>query len=93
VTAILVLVVRVVLVLLVLRFLVRFVAAVVRGYQGVPEGPRDTVGNAGPPVELVRDEVCGTYVPRSRALLAEVGGRSAHFCSAGCRDRALAARG
>jgi hypothetical protein len=91
VTALIVLLVRVVLVLLVLRFLLRFVAAVVRGYQGVPEAPGGA-RVASPPVELVKDEVCGTYVPRSRALFAEVGGRTAHFCSAACRDRALAAR-
>jgi uncharacterized protein len=91
VTGLLVLVIRVVLVLLVLRFLLRFVTAVVRGYQGVPEAPGGPHVVA-PPVELVRDEVCGTYVPRSRALFAEVGGRTAHFCSAACRDRALAAR-
>jgi hypothetical protein len=91
VTGLLVLVVRVVLVLIVLRFLLRFVAAVVRGYQGAPEPSRDA-RVATPAVELVKDEVCGTYVPRSRALFAEVGGRTAHFCSAACRDRALAAR-
>jgi hypothetical protein len=89
VTTVLVLVVRILLVLILLRFLLRFAAAVVRGYRG--DRPAPAAG--GPPaVELVRDEVCNTYVPRPKALVAEVGGRTAHFCSAACRDRALAAR-
>jgi hypothetical protein len=41
--------------------------------------------------DLVRDRVCNTFVPRSRALTAIVAGREEHFCSAACRDRALAA--
>ena len=43
--------------------------------------------NAG--VDLVRDRICNTFVPRARALPAVVGGREEHFCSAACRDRAL----
>ena len=38
--------------------------------------------------DLVRDPVCNTYVPRSRALTAVVEGRTEHFCSEACRDRA-----
>jgi uncharacterized protein len=41
--------------------------------------------------DLVRDPVCNTYVPRSRALTAVVGGHAEHFCSEACRDRARAA--
>jgi YHS domain-containing protein len=40
--------------------------------------------------DLVRDPVCNTYVPRSRALSAVIEGRSEHFCSEACRDRARA---
>jgi len=40
-------------------------------------------------VELVRDPVCNTYVPRARAVVARVGGRDEAFCSAACRDRAV----
>jgi len=43
------------------------------------------------PEDLVLDRVCRTYVPRSRALAARVDGREEHFCSAACRDKALAA--
>jgi hypothetical protein len=38
--------------------------------------------------DLVRDRVCNTFLPRDRALAGTVGGRTEHFCSAECRDRA-----
>ena len=38
--------------------------------------------------DLVRDRVCNTFVPRDRALVGTVAGRTEHFCSAACRDRA-----
>jgi hypothetical protein len=41
-------------------------------------------------VDLVRDRVCNTFLPRARALPAVIGGREEHFCSPACRDRALA---
>jgi hypothetical protein len=40
--------------------------------------------------DLVRDPVCNTYAPRSRALTAVVEGHEEHFCSEACRDRARA---
>jgi hypothetical protein len=43
------------------------------------------------PEDLVLDRICRTHVPRSRALVARVDGREEHFCSADCRDKALAA--
>jgi hypothetical protein len=42
----------------------------------------------GKPTDLVRDRVCNTFVPRDRALIGTVAGRTEHFCSAACRDRA-----
>lgn len=42
------------------------------------------------PTRMVRDPVCGTFVPESSALAARIEGRSKHFCSKECRDRALA---
>jgi hypothetical protein len=68
--------------LLVARLLFRFVASAVMGYRGAAPatGPRD--------LDLVRDRVCNTYLPRERALEAVVDGRTEHFCSAACRDRA-----
>lgn len=40
--------------------------------------------------DLVRDPVCQTYVPRSRALTATVEGHQEFFCSEECRERARA---
>lgn len=74
--------VRAIVVLLVVRLLGRFVAAV---FQGMRETP--PAGDAAR--EMVRDQVCNTFLPRDRALTALVGGREAHFCSPACRDRAL----
>jgi hypothetical protein len=76
---------RILFVLLVVRLLVRFVAAAVRGYLGPPARPRHGA------VELVRDRVCNTYVEKDRATTAVVHGKLEHFCSAACRD-AWAAR-
>ena len=41
--------------------------------------------------ELKRDPVCGTFVPVTSSITKTVGGEVVHFCSAACRDRALAA--
>ena len=73
--------VRLVAVLLIARFVLRFVAAVVQGYQGAPR--REPAAT-----EMVRDRVCDTFLPRSRALMAIVDGREQHFCSPECRERA-----
>ncbi len=80
-------VVRVAFLLVLLRVLVRFVAAAVRGYRG-DAGKAKAARPAGA-TDLVRDRVCNTFVPRARAIKATVAGREEHFCSAGCRDKAL----
>jgi len=77
--------------LLLLRLVVR---AVARAF--APQGgrPRTRPGPPRPevraPEDLVLDRVCGTHVPRSRALIARLEGREEHFCSPACRDKALA---
>ena len=75
---------RLLLALVALRFLFRFVGAIVRGY-------READAKAATPREreLVRDRVCNTFLPRDRALTALVHGHEEHFCSAACRDQAL----
>ena len=75
-------------VLLVVRLLVRGLA---RAF--APRAARRPVAPSPPrPLEeLVRDRVCNTFLPRSRAVAAVVGGVEEHFCSAACRDRALLA--
>ena len=76
-------VVRFLIALFLVRVGLRFVAGV---FQGLRE-PRPA-GTAG--VDMVRDRMCNTFLPRERAVTALVGGREMHFCSAACRDRALA---
>lgn len=88
----LLLVVQALLWLLVLRFVVRTAAAafsVARTRPAAPApGQKPQVRAA---EDLVLDRVCHTYVPRSRALMARVSGHEEAFCSAACRDQALAA--
>ncbi len=79
--------IRFLVILLLIRFAMRFVAAVVQGYRGA----RDGESRPAAATTLVRDRVCDTFLPRSRALVATVGGREQHFCSPACRDRALRA--
>jgi hypothetical protein len=74
--------------LLVLRLLLRTLAGLFGARAAPasrPEPPRVKAGE-----ELVLDRVCRTYVLRSRALAARVEGREEHFCSAACREQALA---
>jgi hypothetical protein len=78
---VLVAVVRFLMVLLLVRLGVRLFTAARRA------------GRAFPGTDLVRDRVCNTFVPRDRALAGEVAGRTEHFCSAACRDRALVQAG
>jgi hypothetical protein len=77
---------RAALVLFFVRLFLRFVAAVVRGYKGESPSRPDALPRGG---DLVRDRVCNTFVPRSRALEARVDGETQYFCSPACRDSAL----
>jgi hypothetical protein len=81
----LVVILRLLAFLLLLRFLFRFVGAIVRGYREADA--REAAASRSQ--ELVRDRVCNTFLPRDRALTATVGGHEEHFCSAACRDQAL----
>jgi len=77
--------------LILLRLVVRTVA---RAFSPAPDRPRATAPSRAQvraPEDLVLDRVCHTHVPRSGAIVARVAGREEHFCSAACRDKALAA--
>ncbi len=74
---------RILAVLLFVRLVLRFLAAVVRG-ASAPKAPAGQIAD-----DLVRDRVCNTFLPRARALYAEVQGQPAYFCSESCRERAL----
>lgn len=88
-------IVRVVFVLIVVRLLFRGIAALVRALQGPATRTRGAAPAPAAPTalagELVRDRVCNTFLPKERALVAEVSGTREYFCSPACRDRALAA--
>lgn len=81
---------NVLVVLLLLRVVLRGIAAWIRGSRRgsrAPAAPAGPVRDAG---QLVRDRVCNTFLPRDQAVHALVDGRQEHFCSTACRDRALA---
>ena len=86
----LLLVVQALLWLLLIRFVLRGLAAALARPRSEPRAPRARA-ELRAPEDLVLDRVCRTYVPRSRAITARVAGREEAFCSEACRDRALAA--
>jgi hypothetical protein len=79
---------RVLFVLLVVRLLLRGIATWVRGQRATPAAGS---GNAAADMELVRDRICNTFVPRKNALRATLAGREEYFCGPACRDRARTA--
>jgi hypothetical protein len=90
----LVVIVQVLLWLLIIRVVLRGLAGLVSGARGGKGAPREAPRarpQVSAPEDLVLDRVCRTYVPRSGAIRARVGGGEEWFCSAACRDRALAA--
>ena len=46
--------------------------------------------NDGPGEEMVRDPVCGVYVPKSSAVARRSGGSKVYFCSRECEKKYLA---
>jgi hypothetical protein len=74
--------------LVLMRVVLRFIAAFMAGLRGEPAAAKS--GPTPLAMDLVRDRVCNTFLPRERALSARVGGVEQHFCSAACRDKALA---
>jgi len=75
--------------LFVLRLVLRGVAAILAPARAAARPPARPQVNA--PQDLVLDRVCRTYVPVASAITARVAGHEEHFCSAACRDSALAA--
>lgn len=39
--------------------------------------------------ELVKDPVCGIYIPKNKAISVRVGGTKVYFCSKECREKYL----
>jgi len=69
-----------ILLIVVARLFWRLMDAVIAGARGEP-----APGGRRAPVKLVRDPVCGTYVPPRTSLSLTSGGSTHYFCSEECR--------
>jgi YHS domain-containing protein len=78
-----------ILAMLVARAFWRLIAGIIVGASTPPSSSR--AGRRGPPergVQMVRDPVCGTFLPPANALtLTARDGAVRFFCSEACRDR------
>jgi YHS domain-containing protein len=72
---------RILLVILVIRFVWRLVQAAIQAASGSP--PRTAVPRRGE--RLVRDPVCGVFIAPSRAISSGSGRATKYFCSERCR--------
>ena len=68
------------LIILVARAFWKLVDSIIEGARGGAAGGR----RASPAVKLVRDPVCGTYVPARAALSITAAGATHYFCSERC---------
>jgi YHS domain-containing protein len=62
----------------------RFVDGVIDTFGGLPKNGRR--GRGRPPVKLVRDPVCGTWIDPTASLVIDTRGDTHYFCSTACRD-------
>lgn len=84
---------RTLLLALLIFFLIRFVMRLVRGVAaGMSAGSVSRPPGGKPPVKMVADPVCGTYVIPERALQVSRGRDTHYFCSEKCRDTWQATR-
>ena len=79
---------RVIVILIVLRFLLRFIHSISAGAQPSRARTHRTSRTERIGGELVRDPQCGTYVPKDRAIVVGSGRNTQYFCSTECRDKA-----
>lgn len=76
--------------LLVVRLVLRFVYGLVQGLTGAADaggGAARPGGRAKVIGALVRDPVCGMYIPRDEAISARVGDETRYYCSEACRTK------
>jgi uncharacterized protein len=77
-----------ILAMMVARAFWRLVAGIIAGASTPPPSTRGHRGVPSRGVQMVRDPVCGTFLPPANALtLSERGGEVVYFCSEACRDR------
>ena len=77
------LILELVLIMVFARTFWRVIGAIMEGLQGTPAGRARAPDRRG---VLVRDPVCGTYVPQDRAVAVVQNGQPLFFCSVACRD-------
>ena len=85
-------VLNIIVLLLLLRLGLRFVMGLLRGLaepsdDAASPGRRPAKGPARIAGELVKDPVCGTYIPRDSAIAAPIAGGTRYYCSVSCRDK------
>jgi YHS domain-containing protein len=76
--------------LLVVRLVLRFVYGLVQGLTGATDaagGGARSRARAKVVGALVRDPVCGMYVPRDEAIEGRVGSETRYYCSEACRTK------
>jgi uncharacterized protein len=66
--------------------IIRFFQRLGRGTRPAPPPPTRSSGM------MVKDETCGTYVPKEEALREVIDGEERFFCSQDCRRKALEER-
>jgi len=68
--------------------LIYIVLVIFKGLFGSGSPPEKTPGRTAAASALVKDEVCGTFLPREDALREVIDGRERFFCSPECRAKA-----
>jgi hypothetical protein len=58
-----------------------------RGKRSASDSPAPTRGAPNTADPLVRDRVCNTFLPRSRALVVQQAGEDLFFCSKSCLEK------
>ncbi|MGB9713206.1 MAG: hypothetical protein ACP5J5_05555 [Dissulfurimicrobium sp.] len=71
-----------------------FIKPFLRGYRGATGNTRGAI-QPPPPIhdELVRDPVCGVFVPKRQAVALIMDGKIHYFCSERCRKQFIAGSG
>ena len=75
------LILELVLIIVIAHTFWRVIGAVIEGLQGTPAGRAPDRRGV-----LVRDPVCGTFVPQDHAVAVMQNGQPVFFCSVACRD-------
>jgi YHS domain-containing protein len=77
--------------LILIAFVIYIAFVVLRIVRALRRAARNPGPAASREKALVKDEVCGTYLPRDEALHEVRHGRDAYFCSEECRQKSRTA--